>query len=239
MNYHQDPACADSHAAAVTLYPPYSYDLKLLTSVMITVVTCLAFTLLNARSYSIKRKLWETFVYLTPSAVIYVMEFSSRRKWRGGQGDVVFRRSDFGNQQAKSEALQRALGFDDSISRVVQHARRLSGLDHVLESSAIAPAGLGNWDNSCYQNSIIQSLASLSLFDNYLALNMQSMSEDDSMSTHDALRNIIGRLNNLDNEGKRLWTPSALKSMNSWQQQDAQEYFSRIIDKVDKEVSRT
>ena len=238
MNYHQDPAFADSGTTAVTLLQPSSYDLKLLISVVITIVTCLALTFLDARPHSIKRKLWETFVYLTPSTVIYVMEYPSRRKWRGGQGNVGFKRSDFGNQQAKSEALQRALGFDDSISSVVQHARRLSGLDHVLGSSVIAPAGLGNWDNSCYQNSIIQSLASLSSFDDHLTLNMKNMSEDDSMPTHDALRNIIGRLNNLDNEGKRLWTPLALKSMNSWQQQDAQEYFSRIVDEIDKEVSK-
>lgn len=238
MNYHRDPPFADSGMTAVTLLQPSSYDLKLLISVVITIVTCLALAFLHARLHSIKRELWETFVYLTPSTVIYVMEYPSRRKWRGGQVNVGFKRSDFGNQQAKSEALQRALGFDNSISSVVRHARRLSGLDHVLGSSAIAPAGLGNWDNSCYQNSIIQSLASLSSFDDHLALNMQYMSEDDSMSTHDALRDIIGRLNNLDNEGKRLWTPLALKSMNSWQQQDAQEYFSRIVDVVDKEVSK-
>jgi ubiquitin carboxyl-terminal hydrolase 1 len=151
---------------------------------------------------------------------------------------VVFGRRDFGNQQAKSEALQRVFGFDDSFAIAVQRARRLSGLDHVLGSPSSTPAGLGNWDNSCYQNSVIQSLASLSSFDDYLAQNMGGMFEHDGRSTHEALRNIIGRLNHVENEGKRLWTPSVLKSMNSWQQQDAQEYFSRIIDEVDRELSR-
>jgi ubiquitin carboxyl-terminal hydrolase 1 len=152
---------------------------------------------------------------------------------------VGFQRRDFGNQQAKSEALQRMFGFDDdSVGTAVQRARRLSGLDKVLGASILRPAGLGNWDNSCYQNSIIQSLASLPLFDKYLAHNVENMSSNDARSTHDALRNIIGRLNHSDNEGRRLWTPSVLKSMNSWQQQDAQEYFSRIIDEVDREIAK-
>jgi ubiquitin carboxyl-terminal hydrolase 1 len=146
---------------------------------------------------------------------------------------------DFGNQQAKSEALHRVFGLNDnSLATVMQRARRLSGLDKVLRPFNLAPAGLGNWDNSCYQNSIIQSLASLPSFDEFLADNVEGISLCDARSTHDALRDIIGRLNHLENEGKRLWTPSVLKSMNSWQQQDAQEYFSRIIDEVDREVSK-
>jgi ubiquitin carboxyl-terminal hydrolase 1 len=151
---------------------------------------------------------------------------------------VGFGRRDFGNQQAKSEALQRVFAFDDSLAIAAQHVQRLSGLDHVAGSPSNTPAGLGNWDNSCYQNSILQSLASLSSFDDYLAQNVGRMFEHEDSSTHDALRNIISGLNHVGNEGKRLWTPSVLKSMNSWQQQDAQEYFSRIIDEVDRELSR-
>lgn len=44
---------------------------------------------------------------------------------------------------------------------------------------------------------------------------------------HDLLRELD------DGQGdKTIWTPESLKSMSSWQQQDAQEYFSVIIDKV-------
>lgn len=211
---------------------------RLLISIAVTALTCLALTLLDAWPSTTKRKLWETFVHITPSQLIYAMEFPSRRRQWRGQSNVSFRRKDFGNHQAKSEALERVFGFDDTLGAAVQHARRLSGLDKVLGSSAITPAGLGNWDNSCYQNSVIQSLASLFSFDDYLAKNVERMSEDGTKSTHEALRNIFGRLNHLDNEGKRLWIPSVLKSMNSWQQQDAQEYFSRVIDEVEKEHSR-
>jgi ubiquitin carboxyl-terminal hydrolase 1 len=227
MNFHPESAFANSRPT------PSS---QLIVPIVVTVVTCLGLTFLDAWPY--KRHLWELFVRLIPSQFIYAMEYPSRRRWREGQGNVGFRRSDFGNYQAKSEALQRVWGFDNSITTVVQRARRLSGLDHVLGPSRIAPAGLGNWDNSCYQNSVIQSLSSLPSFDDYLAQNVERISQEKARSTHDALRNIIGRLNHIDNEGRRLWTPPALKSMNSWQQQDAQEYFSRIIDEVDKEISK-
>jgi ubiquitin carboxyl-terminal hydrolase 1 len=227
MNFHPESAFADTRPA------PSS---QLLVPIVVTVLTCLALTFLDAWPY--KRQLWEIFVRLTPSQLIYAMEYPSRRRWRGGQGNVGFRRSDFGNHQAKSEALQRVWGSDNPITTAVQRVRRLSGLDPVLGSALIAPAGLGNWDNSCYQNSVIQSLSSLPSFNDYLAQNVERMSQENARSTHDALRNIIGRLNHIDNEGRRLWTPSALKSMNSWQQQDAQEYFSRIIDEVDKEISK-
>jgi ubiquitin carboxyl-terminal hydrolase 1 len=227
MNFHPDSAFADSRPT------PSS---QLLVPIVVTVVTCLGLTFLDVWPY--KRQLWEIFVRLIPSHFIYAMEYPSRRRWREGQGNVGFTRSDFGKYQAKSEALQRVWGFDSSIATVMQRARRLSGIDHALGPSLLAPAGLGNWDNSCYQNSVIQSLSSLPSFDDYLAQNVERISQENARSTHDALRNIIGRLNHIDNEGRRLWTPPALKSMNSWQQQDAQEYFSRIIDEVDKEISK-
>lgn len=239
MDYHQPSTFTESRVATLSSIHPPPSGLRLIVSIVITLLTCFALASLNAWPPSTKRRLWEIFVYLTPSQIIYAMEFPSRRRERRGQGTVGFRRGDFGNQQAKSEALQRAFGFDDdSLATVTQRARRLSGLDKVLTSPNLSPAGLGNWDNSCYQNSIIQSLASLSSFDEYLKGNVERMTQRDTRGTHDALRNIISRLNSLENHGKRLWTPLALKSMNSWQQQDAQEYFSRIIDEVDREISK-
>jgi len=46
----------------------------------------------------------------------------------------------------------------------------------------------------------------------------------------------MAQLNGSENHGRRLWTPPKLKSMNSWQQQDAQEYFSKVLDDVDREI---
>jgi ubiquitin carboxyl-terminal hydrolase 1 len=237
MNSLQESAFADSRASILSPPNPSSTWFRLFLSITVVALTCFALTILDAWPSSTKRAVWETIVYLTPSQIIYAMDFPSRRRKRRGEGNVGFGRQDFGNQQAKSEALQRVFGSDnDSLGTVVQRARRLSGLEKVLGSTNVSPAGLGNWDNSCYQNSIIQGLASLPSFDHYLQENLERMSQHNATATHDALRNIIGRLNHFDNEGRRLWTPSVLKSMNSWQQQDAQEYFSKIIDEVDKEI---
>ena len=43
-------------------------------------------------------------------------------------------------------------------------------------------------------------------------------------------------LNELSNAGRQLWTPQKLKSMSSWQQQDAQEYYSKIMEQMEKEL---
>lgn len=52
------------------------------------------------------------------------------------------------------------------------------------------------------------------------------------------MQETIGKLNDCANNGKQLWTPAKLKSMSSWQQQDAQEYFSKIMDELDKEAAK-
>jgi ubiquitin carboxyl-terminal hydrolase 1 len=44
------------------------------------------------------------------------------------------------------------------------------------------------------------------------------------------------KLNHPSYYGKHIWTPTKLKSMNSWAQQDAQEYFSKISEDIDKEI---
>ncbi len=49
-----------------------------------------------------------------------------------------------------------------------------------------------------------------------------------------ALCDTIQALNNPANGGKRLWTPHQLKSMSSWQQQDAQEYLSKVLEDVSR-----
>jgi ubiquitin carboxyl-terminal hydrolase 1 len=99
-----------------------------------------------------------------------------------------------------------------------------------------APPGLGNWDNSCYQNSVIQGMASLPSLRDYLSKTTTEYKALDSDSTNGALLDLITRLNNPDNHGQQFWIKGKLKSMSTFQQQDAQEYYSKIMDELDKEV---
>ena len=57
-----------------------------------------------------------------------------------------------------------------------------------------------------------------------------------SASTHRALRLFLSQLSDTSRAQTTVWTPTVLKSMDSWQQQDAQEYFTRIMDMIDKEA---
>ena len=120
------------------------------------------------------------------------------------------------------------------------------------------PPGLGNWDNSCYQNSVLQvtippiihlrpdsdlfqGIASLCSIPSYLdGLTSGTLndlhSSGISIPTVTALREFLKELNSPRNSGRLLWTPSVLKSMSSWQQQDAQEYFSKIVEQLNKEL---
>jgi ubiquitin carboxyl-terminal hydrolase 1 len=98
------------------------------------------------------------------------------------------------------------------------------------------PAGLGNWDNSCYQNSVIQGMASLPSLRDYLSKTTSGYRGLDAETTNGALFEMIDKLNNPENHGQHFWIKGKLKSMSTFQQQDAQEYYSKILDALDKEV---
>ena len=142
------------------------------------------------------------------------------------------------NRARKSEALRRIVGL---VGMRMHDTMRGAKTFHIPEtmmtvqsSKSRGPPGLGNWDNSCYQNSILQGLASLEHLPSYLS---QSTTDEAKASTTSALKNLVSRLSSPLCAGEIFWTPSDLKSMNSFQQQDAQEYYSKILDEVDKEIS--
>ncbi len=116
----------------------------------------------------------------------------------------------------------------------------LSGSGLGFKTAGDQPPGLGNMDNSCYQNSILQGLAALKQLPPYLeglALTGEGRERGVARTT-DTLRELIADLNDADNSGRTLWTPAILKNMSTWQQQDAQEYYSKLLDEIDKEIAR-
>ncbi|KAI4251480.1 MAG: hypothetical protein LQ352_004824 [Teloschistes flavicans] len=178
--------------------------------------------------------IWNSAVRATPSKLLYTLESAFLPK-PSEQANPATEQSDSQKHAQKSEAIRRLLGWNgNGILSKWQGARS----DHTTNSFPsskfnTSPPGLGNWDNSCYQNSVIQGLASLSSFSEFL--HRPDMSGN-SQSTRAALGGIIQRLKDQANLGSMFWTPAQLKSMSSWQQQDAQEYFSKLMDDVEREV---
>ena len=137
---------------------------------------------------------------------------------------------------SKSNAMRRILGLDSTgLLTTIQRTRTISNVGSVFKSRpSNSLPGLGNWDNSCYQNSVLQGLAALESLPAFLRWNIAGVSGP----TQKALDETIARLNDPANVGKTFWTPAVLKSMSSWQQQDAQEYFSKLSDELEKDTAK-
>lgn len=145
---------------------------------------------------------------------------------------------------AKSEALRKVFGVGGST--LLQGLPSIPGEGIMRRASMFVPQskkvtsdvppGLGNWDNSCYQNSVLQGLAALESVPPFLASSSDSPKEKDSTGRN--LSELVAKLQDPENNGRHIWTPAKLKNMSSWQQQDAQEYFSKIMDELDKEAAK-
>jgi ubiquitin carboxyl-terminal hydrolase 1 len=179
---------------------------------------------------------WNVLVLLTPTALVLAVD--KRRN------PLLYQEStaspfDADNHTFKHEAMRRIFGLGSGSAALLPSAnslRRASWLGG-LSSTSDAPPGLGNWDNSCYQNSVLQGLSALRTLTTYLEHSQTTKSEDAS-TTVGSLRDLMAKLNDSSNNGCRIWTPAKLKSMSSWQQQDAQEYFSKIMDDMEKETTK-
>ena len=145
---------------------------------------------------------------------------------------------------AKSEVLRRVMGLESSgglmasIFQARTRALSVTGSVLGLKLDPSRPAGLGNRDNSCYQNSILQGLSALPSFPEYLSACIRTVeSQTSGKDVARTLQSLISDLNDTSNNGKTIWTPTLLKSMSTWTQQDAQEYYSKVLDDIDKSVA--
>lgn len=180
---------------------------------------------------------WNAIVYIVPTCLLLDAD---RRTALSNEGMLSQ------THAAKSEALRKAFGLGGgALSRKLVGGESIlsgrstswfGGSNDTQEPTTDAPAGLGNWDNSCYQNSVLQGLSSLDSMKQYL--NWLSSKTECQDSTNASLKETIEKLSAASNNGKQLWTPAKLKNMSSWQQQDAQEYFSKIMDELDKEAAK-
>ncbi|KAI9149356.1 ubiquitin C-terminal hydrolase [Paramyrothecium foliicola] len=187
--------------------------------------------------------LWDGLVYMMPQPVLEALDNHLNPTLFPNPNSTV--RLD--THAAKSEAMRRVLGLDRSgggmMATVFQARTRAfsaTGSALGLKVDSDRPPGLGNRDNSCYQNSILQSLASLKSLPDYLSSCLDSAEDGDkNKEVAQTLRTLVSDLNDASNNGRTLWTPSLLKSMSTWTQQDAQEYFSKVLDDIDKGIAKT
>ncbi|KAG5925793.1 hypothetical protein E4U42_003925 [Claviceps africana] len=191
----------------------------------------------EAVAYTTLTYLWDLVVLLTPTSLLVAVD-----SWLDPSSASE---SPPSTHAAKSEVMQRIMGLNrtggimESVFQV--RSRALSVTSGVLgyKVDPERPAGLGNRDNSCYQNSILQGLASLPSFHGYLSACVQTIdAQEQENDVAHTLRSLITDLNDVSNNGRTIWTPPLLKSMSTWTQQDAQEYFSKILDDIDKSVAK-
>jgi ubiquitin carboxyl-terminal hydrolase 1 len=209
---------------------------KTITTLTLLILAYYVLQLIDVWPDTFKRSLYDVAVYLVPSPAIYTLQAVMHRLSGAIDDANRFKKSDYGNPRAKAEAIQRILGHSP-FPTALRKARSLSGVEKILPASKeLGPPGLGNWDNSCYQNSVLQGLASLPAFRKYIGKSLDLCEHIDvPVATHEALETFLEQLGTTSNRKTTLWTPAVLKSMDSWQQQDAQEYFSRVVEAVEKE----
>lgn len=187
---------------------------------------------LDYTNLPISELLWNYLVYITPSKLISALD-SDFGKTMAQVDSTGFNSKD---HASKSSAMRRIFRLDGTgILTTIQRTRTISNVGSVFKARpSNSLPGLGNWDNSCYQNSVLQGLAALESLPAFL----ESSTAGTSGPTQKALKETIARLNDPANMGKTFWTPAELKSMSSWQQQDAQEYFSKISDELEKDTAK-
>ena len=181
--------------------------------------------------------LWNSLVHITPNRLVARLD-STFKEAMAEEAEDDHTGFDSKGHASKSNAMRRFLGLDGSgLLTTVQRTRTLSNLSSVFK--AVTPMskktlpGLGNWDNSCYQNSVLQGLAALESLNTFLN---EPAPSDVFQPTKTALKELVAKLNDPENVGRTFWTPAELKSMSSWQQQDAQEYFSKLSDELEKDA---
>ncbi|KAI1776018.1 cysteine proteinase [Hypoxylon cercidicola] len=194
--------------------------------------------------------LWDFIIAVTPATVLYALDnwLHPPSSSSSSSTSPSTRTARSRSYATKSQLLRRIIGMDgpgNIISSVADAGRRgLSSLSNasapLLKRDTDQPPGLGNYDNSCFQNSILQGLSSLKPLPSYLSrgLEQDELESDEVLGSASSLRNLITKLTDSSHNGETLWTPKKLKSLDTWQQQDAQEYFSKILDEVEKEIMK-
>ncbi|KLP01453.1 related to ubiquitin-specific proteinase UBP1 [Fusarium fujikuroi] len=186
--------------------------------------------------------LWDGFVVIVPQSLLNALDTPDNSTTTTTSESM--RLVERSHHAVKSDKMRRVLGLTrpggvmSSVFEVRNRALSMTGSVLGLKTESDRPPGLGNMDNSCYQNSILQGLSSLKPLPEYLSTYLEASNKSGDQDVAQTLRALIADLNDVSNYGRTLWTPSLLKSMSTWTQQDAQEYYSKLLDDIDKSVAK-
>ncbi len=192
---------------------------------------------------SLSQLLWDVSVSLIPARLLFAIDdFLNPTPFSAPMARTASTRA------AKQDAIRRIMRSENNggglLSSVSQVGRKgFSSLSGAVRGSGRAvrdsPPGLGNSDNACYQNSILQGLASLRGLPRYLsAVSLGKRPGLPPTGTVDTLRDMLSNLSGATSNGQTLWTPQVLKNMSTRQQQDAQEYYSMLLSQIDSESAK-
>ncbi|CAD6577749.1 MAG: hypothetical protein ASARMPRED_008396 [Alectoria sarmentosa] len=231
--FHDTSHLQDQHNTP--LYPSRTSSTAAAYGVLFLIFIYYVLQYLEYTNLPLSELLWNSLVYTTPSRIVSALDSGFGTAMADDAQDDISGFTSRGHA-SKSNAMRRILSLDGAgILTTIQRTRTISNVGSVFKARpSNSLPGLGNWDNSCYQNSVLQGLAALESLPAFLG----QTSAEVSGPTKKALNETIARLNDPANVGKTFWTPEELKSMSSWQQQDAQEYFSKISDELEKDTAK-
>lgn len=182
--------------------------------------------------------LWDIIVTLTPSSLLYFLDDYLHPP---ASSATVARAQTY---TAKSDALRRILGLDNSSSIIHTVAsaglRRINSLaNSSLLGSMVAvkagqPAGLFNPGNECYRNSIVQGLSTLPPFHEFLSRvepYITQVSGPDERKLASKLRDLVDKLTSC-NDGQSIRPSLTLDLLKNEQQEDAHEYLLLLLSRL-------
>lgn len=240
------PSSASSHAYTLLLE---RFSPPILVAALVLLLTIL-FNLLRsgALAYQLQALavfFWDCLVTVTPAALIaFVDSWVNPPMFPGlAPSPGPKTHAEKSEKMASLLGVNRAAGalrsFSSNLPRPSFPSAAMRG-GLFAGGSKDQPPGLGNLDNSCYQNSILQGLASLEHLPPYLANALRSgTAKRKEIEAAKTLQELIADLNDAENNGRTLWTPRVLKNMSSFVQQDAQEYYSKLLDEIDSEIAKS